>query len=138
MNVAKKKLSRATLCLLCIFFLLCVLILTSVRVVRVSSSSMEPSYCTGDLLLVIKNVLFFMYRPDGARVGDVCMFSSYKQVKGNFIKRVAFVSRDDGLVSYYVLGDNVSKSLDSRDFGAIPVGLVRGLVVMRLSHHNCR
>jgi signal peptidase I len=109
-----------------------------VRVVRVSSSSMAPSYCTGDLLLVIKNVLYFIYRPNGASAGDVCIFSSYKQVKGNFIKRVSYISQDDGLVSYYVLGDNVSKSLDSRDFGAIPDNFVRGLVVMRLSHHNCR
>jgi signal peptidase I len=137
MNVFKKEISIATIGVVCILFLLCALFVTSVSVVRVTSSSMEPSYCEDDLLLVLKNILFIAYRPNGARVGDVCLFSSYKQVKSSFIKRVSRINRDNGMVfHYYVLGDNVAKSLDSRDFGAIPAGYVRGLVLIRLSHHS--
>jgi signal peptidase I len=138
MNVSLKKLSIRPFGVACICLIVGSLFVTSLRIVRVTSSSMEPTYCTGDLLVVINNLLFLTVRPNGAKVGDVCLFSSYKQVQGEFIKRVARISHEDGLTYYYILGDNNLKSLDSRDFGSIPANLARGLVLGRLGRKDCR
>lgn len=138
MNVSQKKLSIRPFVVACICLIAGLLFVTSVRIVRVTSSSMEPTYCTGDLLVVINNLLFLAVRPNGAKVGDVYLFSSYKRVQGEFIKRVARINHEHGLTYYYILGDNDLKSLDSRDFGSIPSNLARGLVLGRLGPKHCR
>jgi hypothetical protein len=46
------------------------------------------------------------------------------------IKRIGAVSRERGLI--WVVGDNRLASTDSDDFGPLPVGSVRGLVLARI------
>ena len=125
------------------FIMICLLVFSimlftnSIGIVRVTSGSMEPTICTGDILITFRNILLHRYRPLGAQVDDVLLFSPFKQVKTPFIKRVKKIIFENNEKYYYVLGDNHSKSLDSRDFGLIPQEFGRGLVLTQIFRHNC-
>ena len=54
-------------------------------------------------------------------------------------KRVSATSSESMMPKgcIYVLGDNREKSHDSRDFGPVPIGLVQGIVIFRVSFGSC-
>ncbi len=83
-----------------------------IKVYTVSGSSMEPTLKEGDLILLRK--------PKEIQTGDVIVFKH--QNNDLYIKRVSKIENNE----YYVLGDNPTKSTDSRKFGFIKSSKVVG------------
>lgn len=145
--------------IICLIFLLCLVVSVScIQVGLVEGDSMEPSYHSGQLVLV--NKMAEDYLP-----GDVVLF--YSRELGSFlIKRVVacpgdtliinggqlYVNREavpgyadiarPGLAekeivlpgeTYFLMGDNISDSVDSRDERVGPVSLsdIKGKVIQR-------
>jgi signal peptidase I len=95
--------------------------------------SMFPTLLPGDILLT--------YRPwHPYRVNELVVFERQGQI---LVKRVAGIVGDTvfgttvphGYV--YVLGDNPDKSEDSRQFGVIPVGVIKGKIWHIQRGRNC-
>lgn len=118
------------------------------RIMRFNGESMAPTYKNGEMLLYTDNV-------DQVKKGDVVLV---KTENGVIVKRVSHVPGDIILLTkvgpvwreapastkplrlptrWYrmpegqiqVVGDNLSKSLDSRQFGSIPASSVIGKVL---------
>ena len=89
----------------------------------VSGSSMEPALAPGELVLV--DLWSYRHRPP--RTGEIVLVASRTPGGSPLVKRVASV-REDRL---WLLGDNSGRSVDSRDFGPVPVDRVRGRIVWR-------
>jgi nickel-type superoxide dismutase maturation protease len=87
--------------------------------VEVRGDSMRPALEPGDRLLVV--------RGRAVRVGDGVALDDPRQPARTMVKRVA--GRGDGGVT--VLGDNPGASTDSRAFGPVAPGAVRGRAVYR-------
>jgi len=89
-------------------------------VALVSGASMVPTYFAGDRLLV---------RYGGrVRVGDVVLARDPRLPERILVKRAA--RRESG--GWWLLADNPYAPGDSRQFGAVPDGLVLGRVLLRL------
>jgi nickel-type superoxide dismutase maturation protease len=86
----------------------------------VSGSSMEPSFCDGDFILVDVG--------SGLRPGDPAIFRDPRQPQRELIKRVKAISPDGWL---NLAGDNPDASTDSRVFGAIEPALIVGRACVR-------
>ena len=124
-----KKYKDALFC--AVLLLLLLFWVTSVRFVIPLGKSMEPTYCEGDRLLVIR----YWGEPE---TGDAVMM---KHGDGFWIKRIHAAAGDtadgekipEGFV--YVLGDNLTASIDSRDpaVGLIPVDNIWGKVILDLT-----
>lgn len=89
----------------------------------VAGRSMEPALFQGDRVLVDR----WTYHHRGPRVGEIALLLGPSGVP--MVKRVA-ESPNHGS-GIWVLGDHVDRSTDSRDFGALPAGRLRGRVVYR-------
>lgn len=84
-------------------------------VTRVDGNSMLPTLIDGQYVLVLR-----FLKP---RLEDVIVFKLPNE-KNHFVKRVNRVEKD----SYYVLGDNINNSKDSRHFGNVDKKYVIGTV----------
>jgi len=89
------------------------------RRVEVAGDSMRPTLEPGDRLVV--------WVPGPVRAGDLVAVRDPRSPARTVVKRVGTVGAD-GLT---VVGDNPAASTDSRTFGPVPRGLVRGRVVYR-------
>ncbi|MBF0510497.1 MAG: signal peptidase I [Deltaproteobacteria bacterium] len=109
---------------------------------RIPSQSMEPAVIRGDMLLADKT--YYTRKPP--QVGDVVVFVYPDDRSKIFMKRIAalpgtVITHPDGRLEtvphghVYLLGDNRGKSLDSRIFGFVPLGDVRGK--MRQIYFSC-
>ena len=96
--------------------------------VEVSGGSMRPTLVDGDWALAIV--------PERVRRGDLVVIEHPRRPGFEMVKRVVSVVGDGapdptGLVDgVWVEGDDRSSSTDSRAFGAVPAGLIRGRVVL--------
>ncbi len=88
--------------------------------VAVTGPSMEPTVREGDWLLVRK----LRRRP---RVGEIVVAADPRESARLIVKRVAAVSGD----AVTVVGDQLERSTDSREFGAIPSSAIIGSPVLR-------
>jgi nickel-type superoxide dismutase maturation protease len=86
----------------------------------VRGEAMEPTYKEGDYLLVKKQ--------DNYQKGDVITFKYPKDQKQHFIKRISDIPKEK---EYFVLGDNLKHSSDSRSWGTVSHDLVRGKVIKK-------
>lgn len=93
------------------------------RILKVSGQSLMPVYQDGDFVLVSKIPILFR----GIRPGDFVVFQHPRH--GKLIKRVERLESEGA--SVYLLGTN-SRSIDSRDFGAVPRGMVLGKVILHI------
>ncbi|KAL0906992.1 hypothetical protein M5K25_025527 [Dendrobium thyrsiflorum] len=99
-----------------------------------SSSTTFPGYLKGDLVLIER----FCLHDFKFSHGDVVIFQSPSNHKQIYVKRLIALPGEWIRVSSdmlkipdghsWVEGDNSSSSLDSRYFGPIPLGLIRGRV----------
>ncbi len=77
---------------------------------KINQKSMEPTLKEGDNVLV--NRLFYFFRKP--KIDDIIVLK-YPKNNMYLIKRVKKVDNN----KYFVLGDNLKESIDSRDFGWI-------------------
>ena len=81
---------------------------------------MEPTFCSGDIVLV--NRLAYVFR--SPTVGEIVAVKDPRDKKV-LIKRIAKVTQG----KYFVVGDNKEHSTDSREFGMIERSDIIGKVV---------
>ena len=130
--------------------------------VRISSASMEPTFDVGNVVLVSQqppgledlnhgDLVTFTSPEDGRRtvkrvvglpgdsvvIKDSVLYVNDRVVDEPYVDHAAidaYYSRTytvpDGRV--FLLGDNRGNSIDSRDYGAVPVGDLLGRVLVRL------
>ncbi|HEX7275985.1 MAG TPA: nickel-type superoxide dismutase maturation protease [Acidimicrobiales bacterium] len=89
------------------------------RRVEVEGDSMLPTLLPGDRLVVV--------RGRRARTGDLVTVPDPRSPTREVVKRVVSVDRGGVIVR----GDNPRASTDSRTFGPVPAGSIRGRVVYR-------
>lgn len=108
----------------------------------VSGSSMEPAFENGDYL-IIDEISYYFRDP---QKGDVIVFRYPLNPSKFFIKRIVglpgeTIEIDGKKISlsenqYFVLGDNLLKSSDSRRWGALEEDLLVGRAFLRLWPFN--
>ena len=95
-----------------------------VRRLRVVGESMVPTLLPGDRVLVLRG--FGPLRP-AVRLGDLVALSDPRRAERTMIKRVAGFDGE----AVVLRGDNEAASTDSRHFGPVGRGDLRGRVVYR-------
>jgi nickel-type superoxide dismutase maturation protease len=97
--------------------------------VEVEGESMAPTLEPGDYLVAV--------RPRRVRRGSLVVVEHPQRAGYEMVKRVAALpgerveDRILGTDEYWVIGDKEDGSTDSRTFGAVPAGAIRGRVVLR-------
>lgn len=93
----------------------------------VDGNSMSPAFSSGDYILVMTNKV----PKDGdVVILDTSKISRYTQKSEHIIKRYY---ADKSKTGYYVLGDNLSVSYDSRYFGEVEKEAYEGCVVFNIT-----
>jgi nickel-type superoxide dismutase maturation protease len=93
----------------------------------VSGKSMEPSFGSGDRLLVCK-FIYGLWKP---RAGDAIVLRDPRDGR-LLLKRIAEILPD----GYFVKGDNENESTDSRTFGLAAKKDIVGRVIFRYFRGN--
>lgn len=97
----------------------------------VSGRSMEPALFPGDLVIVD----LWSYRHRLPREGEIVLFYGPEPAAAPMVKRVASPPAGSRTIDFeknvWLLGDNPGMSDDSRRFGPVPVGRIRGRLVWR-------
>ncbi|HSJ46447.1 MAG TPA: S26 family signal peptidase [Euzebyales bacterium] len=95
------------------------------RHVIVTGSSMHPTLCAGDRLLLVA-------APGRPRPGQLALAHDPRSHDRELLKRVHAVASD----GIDLRGDNTAASADSRVFGPVPARMVRTYVVWRYAPAN--
>ncbi len=88
---------------------------------KIADKSMEPSFKSGDYVLV--NKLAYVFGKPSK--GDVIVLKHPKEKDKFLIKRISVITNSNEI---YVVGDNKGFSQDSRHFGPITKDLIIGKV----------
>ncbi len=96
------------------------------RRVRVVGPSMRPLLEPGDEVLVDTNA----YRQAKPKIGEIVLALHPEQENLEIIKRITEVFQDN---RYFLKGDNLTSSTDSRSFGAVDLTSLRGRVTCRFA-----
>jgi nickel-type superoxide dismutase maturation protease len=88
---------------------------------RIEDRSMAPSMAPGDFVIVNR----WSYKLGKPAQGDVVVLRDPENPGGHLVKRIASIATSGG---YFVVGDNMEASRDSRAFGPIAKDLIVGRV----------
>lgn len=88
---------------------------------KISGHSMSPTFSEGDNLIA-SSIPFLFVKP---KKGDVVVFEKFNKI---YLKRVKKIK--DG--KYFLVGDNKKDSQDSRRFGSVSFGQIRGKVIFKI------
>ncbi len=88
---------------------------------RVDDRSMEPALHAGDYVIVNR----WAYRRRLPAEGDIVVLRNPDSPRQYLVKRVM---SGDPVAGFFVLGDNMDHSRDSRHFGMVPAHLIVGKV----------
>jgi inner membrane protease subunit 1 len=91
---------------------------------RVEDQSMEPTLRAGDYVLVNR----WAYRSRNPMAGEIVVLRNPEATGQFLVKRIM---SGDATAGFFVLGDNMAHSRDSRHFGMVP----RHLIVGRVRYH---
>ena len=115
------------------FFVLAIVFikLFAVDVVVVQGTSMEPTLREGQFLVLLKSA----YWIDEPQNGDIVVVQHGTE---KYIKRIVacpgeIPPGEDEILQegrYYIMGDNMDVSVDSRSFGAISKDLILGCIII--------
>ena len=106
------------------------LIVYSFPLAVVDGDSMYPTLYHGDILLCRR---VFIKRRRSYSPGEILVFEApYEDEKYFVIKRVSFFIEQDNTKYLYFLGDNPSKSYDSRMYGLVDCKEVVATVLFRI------
>lgn len=86
-------------------------------------TSMNPTLKDGEVVLVDR-------KPEKIEVGDIVVAKHPIEQTGEIVKRVERINERG---HYYLVGDNLEDSNDSRTFGAVTREYIKGKIVARLS-----
>lgn len=89
---------------------------------KISGHSMEPVLFEGDSVIV-SFIPFFFKSP---KIGDIVLFLDNKNNK-YLIKRIKEIDKEN----YFLIGDNIKDSKDSRYFGYISKKNILGKVILK-------
>lgn len=98
-----------------------ILIFSPIAKYQIEGKSMLPSFPSGTVVLI--NKLAFLF--SAPKVNDVILLC-HPRTKRILIKRILIKKKD----TYFVQGDNVDQSTDSRDFGFITKKDILGKVLI--------
>lgn len=104
--------------------------LLGVQVYKITSNSMKPSIFAGDIVIVDQ----WKYNNAKPKTGDIVAFK-LRTGSITYIKRIAErpdYARNQDQHAFFVLGDNVMQSIDSRHFGVISPSLIEGEVLYKV------
>lgn len=83
---------------------------------------MNPTLKDGEVVLVDRNA--------GIEVGDIVVAKHPIEQNSELIKRIGRINEQG---NYFLVGDNLENSNDSRHFGAVTKEYIKGKVVARLN-----
>lgn len=129
-----------SLILLTIFGLLALFFALNFRIVVVTGPSMEPTYKSGDRLLMTTAYWLFgdiqrgdvvvIIRPNGELlIKRVVAFAGERVPEKYWTPLVYMMGGQVPEGHIFVVGDNLARSEDSRQIGAIPLSYVQGKIV---------
>jgi nickel-type superoxide dismutase maturation protease len=100
------------------------LLLGRLRAVRVTGNSMRPTLEPDDVILIAQ--------PFDLAAGDIVLADHPFKQSVTLIKRVAAIEGD----KFRLVGDDLQESTDSRSFGTLPLGSIRGKAVCRVRRRS--
>ncbi len=95
-----------------------------IKLLKVKGDSMYPTISEGSIVFVS----FIKYLFTNPKVGDIIVVKTNKFNNIPILKRVSDIKNNE----YYILGDNLNDSLDSRKFGYIRKQDIVGKVLFSL------
>ena len=115
-NARMKKLPEAT------FYEIALIVFGSLDKYVCEGKSMNPTLKDGEAVLVDRNAKI--------EVGDIVIAKHPVEQTSEIVKRVERINEHG---HYFLIGDNLENSNDSRHFGAVTRKYIKGKVVARLS-----
>ena len=93
---------------------------------RVTGRSMEPLLEAGEEILINP----YAYQESLPQINDLVVVIHPEKSHLELVKRIVAIRENN---TYYLQGDNLSYSTDSRHFGAVGFNLIRGKVTSRFA-----
>ncbi len=93
---------------------------------RVLGKSMQPLLEPGEEILINPHA----YCQSTPQVNDIVVVIHPEQSNLEMVKRIVKIREDN---TYFLQGDNLLYSTDSRNFGAVTLNLIRGKVTSRFA-----
>ena len=93
---------------------------------RVTGHSMQPLLQPGEEILINPHA----YQKSPPQVNDIVVVIHPHQSNLELVKRIVEIRKDQ---TYFLQGDNLSHSTDSRNFGTVAFHLIQGKVTSRFA-----
>ena len=100
------------------------LILRKRKRFRVTGKSMQPLLEPGEEILINPNA----YLQSLPQVNDIVVVTHPNKPNLKIVKRIVEIKKNN---TYFIQGDNLRQSTDSRSFGTVTFNLIRGKVTNR-------